>query len=142
MKAVVERNTRQKQAIRDAFERVGRPLSTEEVHAEAERASQGLGMATVYRSIRSLLEDGWLSVVDVPGRNPLYEIAGKAHHHHFSCTVCSRTFELEGCATIAVKLPRGFKTSAHELTFFGTCANCSVPKVSTTLRASRAKARA
>jgi Fe2+ or Zn2+ uptake regulation protein len=52
------RNTRQKQAIREAFERAGRPLSTEEVHGEATRASRGLGMATVYRSIRSLLDDG------------------------------------------------------------------------------------
>ena len=134
MKAVIERNTRQKQAIRDAFERVGRPLSPEEVHLEAQRASHGLGMATVYRSIRALVDDGWLSIVEVPGHNPLYEIAGKAHHHHFSCTVCSRIFELEGCATVAAKLPRGFKTSAHELTFFGTCANCPVPKGSSTLR--------
>ncbi len=125
MKAGVERNTRQKQAIREAFERVGRPLSTEEVHGEAGRSSRGLGMATVYRSIRSLLDDGWLSVVEVPGRNPLYEIAGKGHHHHFSCTTCGRIFELEGCATIEVKLPRGLRATDHELTFYGTCASCS-----------------
>jgi Fur family ferric uptake transcriptional regulator len=126
MKAVVERNTRQKQAIREAFERVGRPLSTDEVHVEAQRASSGLGMATVYRSIKALLDDGWLSVVEVPGRNPLYEVAGKGHHHHFSCNTCERIYELEGCATVDVKLPRGFKTSDHELTFYGTCAACSL----------------
>jgi Fur family ferric uptake transcriptional regulator len=119
------RNTRQKQAIRDAFERAGRPLSTEEVHGEATRASRGLGMATVYRSIRSLLDDGWLSVVEVPGRSPLYEVAGKGHHHHFSCTQCDRVYELEGCASVSAKLPRGFKASGHELTFYGTCSGCS-----------------
>jgi Fur family ferric uptake transcriptional regulator len=125
MKAVVERNTRQKQAIRNAFERVGRPLSTEEVHLEAKRSSRGLGMATVYRSIRALLDDGWLSVVEVPGRNPLYEIAGKDHHHHFSCTSCSRVYELEGCATVDVSLPPGFETTGHDLTFYGTCETCA-----------------
>jgi Fur family ferric uptake transcriptional regulator len=125
MKAPVERNTRQKQAIRNAFERVGRPLSTEEVHLEAERSSRGLGMATVYRSIRALLDDGWLSVVEVPGRNPLYEIAGKDHHHHFSCTDCARVFELEGCASVDVSLPAGFRTAGHELTFYGTCDKCT-----------------
>ncbi len=119
------RNTRQKQAIREAFERAGRPLSTEEVHGEATRASRGLGMATVYRSIRSLLDDGWLSVVEVPGRSPLYEVAGKGHHHHFSCTACDRVYELEGCASVSAKLPRGFKASGHELTFYGTCSACS-----------------
>ncbi len=141
MKAVIERNTRQKQAIREAFERVGRPLSTDEVHGEAQRASRGLGMATVYRSIRALLDDGWLSVVEVPGRNPLYEVAGKEHHHHFSCTACGRIFELEGCATIDAKLPRGFKASNHELTFYGTCASCSLKRAGRVIPALRAKAK-
>ena len=124
MKAGIERNTRQKQAIREAFERSDRPLSTDEVHREAERASRGLGMATVYRSIKSLLDDGWLSIVEVPGRNALYEVAGKGHHHHFSCTACERVYELEGCATVNAKLPRGFKTTGHDVTFYGTCAAC------------------
>ncbi len=124
-KAVAERKTRQKHAIRDAFARAGRPLSTEEVHAAAAAASVGLGLATVYRSIRSLLEDGWLAVVDVPGRNPLYEIAGKGHHHHFSCTSCARVYEFEGCATVDAKPPRGFKTTGHDLTLFGICAACN-----------------
>jgi Fur family ferric uptake transcriptional regulator len=125
MKATIERNTRQKQAIREAFERSERPLSTDEVHREAERRSQGLGMATVYRSIKTLLDDGWLSVVEVPGRSPLYEVAGKGHHHHFSCSLCERVYELEGCATVNAKLPRGFKTTSHDVTFYGTCAACA-----------------
>lgn len=120
-----ERNTRQKQAIREAFERSERPLSTDEVHREAERRSRGLGMATVYRSIKALLDDGWLSIVEVPGRSPLYEVAGKGHHHHFSCSSCERVYELEGCATVNAKLPRGFKTTSHDVTFYGTCAQCS-----------------
>jgi|SRR5271156_3148794 len=139
-KTIVERNTRQKQAIREAFERAGRPLSTDEVHEEAARTSRGLGLATVYRSIRSLLDDGWLSVVEVPGRNPLYEIAGKGHHHHFSCTTCSRVYELEGCASVNAKLPRGFKATSHDLTFYGTCARCSPQAKATAVRARRSKA--
>ena len=33
---------------------------------------------------------------------------------------------LEGCATVNVKLPRGFRAASHELTFYGTCANCAL----------------
>ena len=124
-KRISERNTRQKQAIRDAFAGANRPLSTGEVHVAAQQASAGLGLATVYRSIRSLLEDGWLSVVDVPGRNPLYEVAGKGHHHHFSCTDCARVYEFEGCASVDAKLPRGFRATGHDLTLFGVCAACN-----------------
>jgi Fur family ferric uptake transcriptional regulator len=121
-----ERKTRQKAAIREAFERSGRPLSTEEVRLEAERSSRGLGLATVYRSIKALVDAGWLAVVEIPGRLPFYEIAGKGHHHHFACTQCARVYELEGCANVSSKLPRGFKPAGHELTLFGTCAVCSL----------------
>lgn len=125
---IVARKTRQKQAIREAFERAGRPLSTDEVHAEATRRSKGLGIATVYRSIRALLDEGWLTVVEVPGHTALYEISGKGHHHHFSCTECGRVYELEGCATVSAELPPGFTMTGHDVTLLGTCALCS-PKV-------------
>ena len=124
-KAPIERNTRQKQAIRDAFARADRPLSTDEVHEAARAESDGLGLATVYRSIRSLVDDGWLSIVEMPGRTPLYEVAGKGHHHHFACESCARVYELEGCASVAADLPRGFKTTHHDLTLYGTCASCA-----------------
>ncbi len=120
-----ERDTRQRRAIRAAFERAGRPLSTDEVHAAAGRDSAGLGKATVYRSIRSLLEDGWLTGVDVPGMGTVYEVAGKRHHHHFACERCARVFELDGCTSeVKTKLPRGFRASGHEVTVFGTCDRC------------------
>jgi Fur family ferric uptake transcriptional regulator len=140
MASPVERNTKQKQAIRDAFERAARPLSTEEVHLEAERASHGLGLATVYRSIKALLDAGWLSVVEVPGRGPLYELAGKEHHHHFSCSRCGRVYELEGCAKVEGKLPKGFTAQGHELTFYGTCATCSAKPRGRSAVPSRARA--
>jgi Fur family ferric uptake transcriptional regulator len=129
------RDTRQKRAIRDVFERSARPLSTDEVLESAKATSAGLGIATVYRSIRSLVDDGFLQVVDVPGRVPLYERAGKAHHHHFLCTNCERVYELEGCTT-AIKgtLPKGFRASGHDVTIYGTCATCRTPKRATRAR--------
>jgi Fur family ferric uptake transcriptional regulator len=119
------RNTRQKRAIRDVFERAERPLSTDEIFAEAHGAIRTLGIATVYRSIRSLLDEGWLTAVEVPGRTPLYERAGKQHHHHFVCTTCARVFELAGCASdIRGELPRGFHATSHDVTIYGECADC------------------
>ncbi len=119
------RNTRQKRAIRDVFERAERPLSTEEIYAEAHDAIRSLGIATVYRSIRALLDEGWLTAVEVPGRTPLYERAGKLHHHHFVCTGCTRVYELEGCSSeVRGELPRGFRATGHEVTIYGECATC------------------
>jgi Fur family ferric uptake transcriptional regulator len=125
-RAASERDTRQKRAIRNVFTTENRPLSTEQVHTAARVDIEGLGLATVYRSIRTLIDDGWLTVIDVPGQGTLYEIAGKAHHHHFSCDACRRVFEVEGCAKdISVVLPRGFRASSHEITVRGRCADCA-----------------
>jgi Fur family ferric uptake transcriptional regulator len=119
------RNTRQKEAIRLSFSAADRPLSHDEALTLAQAEVDGLSLATVYRNIRQLVEDGWLIAVEVPGAPTRYEVAGKAHHHHFQCNRCGRLYELEGCAVeVKPKLPRGFRGTGHELFVFGLCAGC------------------
>ena len=71
------RNTRQKTAIREAFAGANGPLSPEEVLRSAQRHHPGVGIATVYRNIQTLVEEGWLQPVEVPGDATRYEVAGK-----------------------------------------------------------------
>lgn len=87
---MAKRNTNQRKAIRDVFTATDRPLSTQEVLDAAQTHKPGLGIATVYRTIKLLLNEGWLSTVRLPGESPRYEIAGKPHHHHFYCNACGR----------------------------------------------------
>jgi Fur family ferric uptake transcriptional regulator len=120
------RNTRQKNAIRSAFQQADRPLSPEEALALAQQQVDGLSIATIYRNIAALLETRWLAPVQVPGSSTRYEVAGKAHHHHFQCVTCGAIHELDGCdIQTKPKLPRGFKYSGHEFFVYGTCATCS-----------------
>lgn len=70
-------------------------------------------MATVYRNLKSMTEEGLLRVVDLPGESPLYEPAAQAHHHHFQCKVqckvCHRVFDILGCPGVLKNLAlRGF----------------------------------
>src|SRR5579875_1103023 len=88
------RNTRQKTAIREAFAEADRPLSPEEVLRSAQQHHPGVGIATVYRNIRTLVEEGWLQPVEVPGDAARYELAGKKHHHHFQCNECGKLYDL------------------------------------------------
>ena len=121
----MQRNTRQRQAIKQVIERADRPLSPQEIHEAAAREAEGLGIATVYRTIKSLVEAGELTAVDVPGEPPRYEPAGKDHHHHFHCTRCGRVFEVEDCPGKLQDLaPRGFRVEGHHLTLYGACAEC------------------
>lgn len=121
----MERNTRQRDAIRKVFEGTPRPLGPFEV-LEAGRASvRGLGIATVYRTINALVESGWLVPVELPGEAPRYERSGAAHHHHFRCRQCSRVFELDGCQDDFARLaPPGFELEAHDIVLYGRCNHC------------------
>lgn len=125
MEAKPERKTRQKEAIREAFEAAGRPLSPQEALDVAQREVDKLGIATVYRNIRSLVESAWLVPVEMADGTTYYERAGKAHHHHFHCDDCNRVFDMDGCALTSGKLgPRGFQVRRHEIVLYGTCADC------------------
>jgi Fur family transcriptional regulator, ferric uptake regulator len=140
-RTVTSRDTKQKRAIREAFVAAGRPLSANEALEAAQQFSDGIGIATVYRSIRALLEDGWLDSVDLPGEPSRYEVSGKAHHHHFRCESCERVFDLEGCdQPKRVAVPRGYRISGHDVTVHGTCAQCARPKSKTLARAKRQRA--
>ena len=123
--AVQVRETRQKQAIRTAFAEADRPLSPAEALRFAEETAPGLSIATVYRNITAMVEEGLLVPVALPGDSTRYEVAGKQHHHHFQCRQCSKVYEFAGCDMGAKpKLPRGFRVTGHEFFFYGTCAEC------------------
>lgn len=121
----MQRDTRQRRAIRRAFEEAGHPLSPQELLDLAQEEVRSLGIATVYRNIRALQDDGWLETVELPGEPPRYEVAGKAHHHHFHCRDCDRVFEVEGCpGNIQAITPNGFKLERHEFVLYGLCDAC------------------
>ncbi len=121
-----ERQTRQRTAIRDAIHDAGAPVSPKEILELAQSRLAGLGMATVYRTLKMLAEAGVVQQVEIPGESPRYELAGKAHHHHFYCRPCGKVFEVDGCpGDFADLAPKGFMLEGHELVLFGACDRCS-----------------
>lgn len=119
--------TEQRRAIRSAIEQAQGPLRAAEVLEVARQQVPGLGIATVYRNLRTLLETGLLTVVELPGEPNRYEIAGKKHHHHFRCDACRRVLDIAGCSrSIDHAAPRRFEVEGHELVLFGRCPDCRV----------------
>ena len=124
--APLERSTRQRVAIRAAIEAAGRPLSTQEVLDAAQADVPGLAIATVYRSLKLLLDASEIAVVTLPGESPRYESTRHLHHHHFQCNDCKRVFDVPGCpGQLSELAPRGFVVERHELTLYGRCRECN-----------------
>jgi Fur family transcriptional regulator, ferric uptake regulator len=120
------RNTQQGGAIRQALKKAGRPLSAQEILSLAQKKVPGLGIATVYRNLKSLQEDGFVVAVELPGQPPRWELAPDKHHHHFLCNTCDKLFEINACPEDLQRLlPAGYTMEEHDILLRGLCDNCS-----------------
>lgn len=122
-----QRRTRQRQVIEEVIHAAAGPLTVNEIHERASADIDGLGIATVYRTLKLLLEGDRIQTVILPTGETRYESTGLGHHHHFHCRSCDLVFDLETCP---VSVPRGryeagFVVDDHELTLYGTCPACS-----------------
>ena len=104
---------------------VERPLTPDEVLEHGQRIVPSLGLATVYRNVKALVAEGWLSEVELPGGGLRYELAERPHHHHFLCRTCDQAFDVHLCpAEIEELAPESFEVESHELILFGRCEAC------------------
>ena len=121
----MERITKQGTAIPNAIQTAQRPLLASEILEAAALEVPGMGIATVYRNIKSLVDNGLLTTVYLPGENPRYESAHHHHHHHFHCTRCDKVYDVHECPGDLKQLaPKGFVVESHELTLYGVCQSC------------------
>jgi Fur family ferric uptake transcriptional regulator len=105
---------------------VGQPLLPQELLLEAQKSVSSLSLATVYRNLKGLVEDGVVDVVALPGEATRYESHRHHHHHHFHCSSCQKVFDIDACpGDLGHLLPKGYELASHELTFYGRCAGCA-----------------
>ncbi len=120
------RRTRQRSVIQRVLLEANRPLSPHDILEAAQAKAPGLGIATVYRAIHTMMTEGALVAVAIPGEAPRYETAGKEHHHHFQCRECDDIFDIQGCPPDIQKLtPKGFRLEGHQVVLYGVCSPCT-----------------
>lgn len=125
----IQRKTRQREAIIQVLIEAGRPLAAAELFEKAQALVPRVGLATVYRLIKLLQEEGRARLVELPGLSPHYEWVdeekSQRHHHHFVCENCQRVFDVYHCPGGLQKMvPKGFLLKSHELTLIGVCDKC------------------
>jgi Fur family transcriptional regulator, ferric uptake regulator len=98
------------------------------LHGRLRRRGERIGLATVYRTLGMLAENGIVDALDHGHGELCYRICGGGHHHHLVCTGCHRVVELGDCELDAwleqAAGEHGFRPTAHRLEVTGLCADC------------------
>ena len=120
------RNTLQKRLIFNIFNDADRPLMAQEAHTLARKKRPRIGIATVYRAIRRMVDENVLRLVVIPGETAYYEMAGQEHHHYFHCCTCKKVYVVPGCpGSMQAFTPDGFVLEHHDLVLHGKCKGCA-----------------
>lgn len=119
------RRTRQREAVRAAIQAAARPLRADEVLLLARQQVPELGLATVYRTLKLLVQENELAEVKLRSGATRYEPVQRDHDSYFLCDSCSRAFPVSAELGASLQLPPGFQMRRRELTLLGTCPTCS-----------------
>ncbi len=87
-----------------------------------------VGRATVYRTIKLLLEAGVLCKLALPDGAPKYSLARVEHHHHTFCVACGSVGEFRDTTIERLLRTIGADISGelvgHRMEFYIVCREC------------------
>ena len=125
----MQRMTKQRQAVLDELTRVTDFRSAQQIFEDLHSQGHRVGLATVYRSLQGLAEDGRVDTLRSSDGESLYRsCTSNHHHHHLVCRECGFTEEIEQSQieswVTSVAQAHGFAGVKHSLELFGTCSSC------------------
>jgi Fur family ferric uptake transcriptional regulator len=87
-----------------------------------------IGRATIYRTVKLLLDAGVLCKATLPDGTPRYSLDDPHHHHHLVCVSCGKVEEFRHPAV--ERLVRAMRTDVpgqlvgHRIELYMTCREC------------------
>ena len=123
------RQTRQRTAVLALLDELDGFRTAQDLHALLRERGDAVGLATVYRALQALVDDGLVDVLRSEVGEAAYRRCSPVHHHHLVCRECGRTVEVadapvERWAT-RIAAEHGFADVHHQVEVFGTCADCA-----------------
>jgi len=122
--------TPQRQAVLKVLQESKGYLSINKIHRRVKELLQETGLATVYRSLETLIELNLVVKVHLEDGCHSYAIAPEGHRHPIVCTDCNRVIEYTECPMedLSKKISEdtGVQINTHFLQLFGKCRECQV----------------
>jgi len=123
-----KRNTWQKQAVLELLGESEEFVSAQQLHQRIAATGKKLGLATVYRALTGMVEQGVADSLLLANGEARYRICQPGHHHHLTCSPCGKVVEFdlpgfeEQIEQVAKK--QGFSGVSHQVELHGTCSRC------------------
>ncbi len=125
---VARRMTQQRKVILEELRKVTSHPTAEELHRLVRRRLPRISIATVYRNLEILADEGMVWKMDVAGTQRRFD-ATTANHYHIRCRVCGRMddvhVQLIGNVEEAAEEVSGYSALSHRVEFTGTCPACT-----------------
>jgi Fur family ferric uptake transcriptional regulator len=123
------KSTRQRNLIIETFFGTPGHLSVEDLWTKVRELDQKVSVATVYRTMKLLLEARLAHARNFGDGQTRYEAAvGRHHHDHLICTGCGTIVEFENDRIEqmqdAVARKHHFKVTSHKMELYGLCKSC------------------
>jgi Fur family transcriptional regulator, ferric uptake regulator len=118
--------TQQRELIVDQFVRCHDHVSIDELLARVRKRNRKIGYATVYRTLKLLVDSGLATQRQFGDGQARFEVTGD-HHDHLICTECGLILEFEDNDIerlqdkVAARLG-GFKVTRHRHELYALCA--------------------
>lgn len=127
--AAPRRNTRQREAVRAALSEAEGFVSAQSLHAALRASGTTVGLATVYRALTDLAEDGDADTLQHEGETLYRACTPGRHHHHLICRQCGLAIEVRADAVerwaAELAAAHGFTEPDHVADVFGLCPACA-----------------
>lgn len=123
---MIRRNTMQKQEILRAITGEGMHRTAEEVFQEVQKTDPAIGLATVYRNLNLMCQEGLIQKLG--GEDSVTYDGNPKPHDHIRCIKCGKIMDApsEYNAEMDAQLEQrtGMKVIRHTVIYQGVCTEC------------------
>jgi len=124
-----QQRTRSQERILNLLRTLNRAVSAQDIYVELRSRNEGMGLATVYRSLEALKLEGAIQVRTLASGESLYSSV-QEDKHHLTCLQCGASIPINECPVhdLEDQLHQSyrFKIYYHTLEFFGLCTDCQL----------------
>ena len=121
------KSTGRRKDILTFFEEADGYRTAKELHQFMEEKYEGISFDTVYRNLHLYDEMKILESTELNGEKHFRMKCATHHHHHFICSNCGRTKEINICPMDEVENKlEDYMIEDHKFEIYGLCPGCQV----------------